>query len=229
MGKVFGSFRAKGFDLKLLELFSGQGSISATFKERGHQAYRVDWSDDVEAELHADIAWLSVDDIIKLCDGLPDVIWASPQCTTYSIATHRHRTLAEGLYPKTDTAKQDDKVNEAMWQLIDQLIKAGSKYYFVENPRGRMRHMYFVKDRPRHTISYCSYGRKANANNYGHLYINKPTDIWTNHPQPKFKKLCTGSTENHVHGNSKLADKRDYLSRGEIPKDLREHLVIICE
>jgi len=32
-----------------------------------------------------------------------------------------------------------------------------------------------------------------------------------------------------VHGNSKLADKRDYLSRGEIPKDLREHSVIICE
>lgn len=215
--------------MKVLELFSGQGSISATFKERGHHAYRVDWSDDVEAELHADIRFLGVEDIVRLCDGLPDVIWASPQCTTYSIATHRHRTLAEGLYPKTETAAQDDKVNEAMWQLIDQLIDAGSKYYFVENPRGRMRHMYFVKDRARHTISYCSYGRRGNAKGYEHLYQNKPTDIWTNHPQPNFKPLCKRSTKEHEHGNLKLSAKRDYLNRGEIPKDLREHIVIICE
>ena len=65
--------------MKVLELFSGQGSISATFKERGHEAYRVDWSKDVEAELHADVFWLGVEDIIKLCGGLPHVIWASPQ------------------------------------------------------------------------------------------------------------------------------------------------------
>ena len=215
--------------MKLLELFSGQGSISATFKERGHQVYRVDWSDKVEAELHADIGALTVEDVVELCDGLPDVVWASPQCTTYSIATHRHRTLKEGLNPKTDTAAQDDRINVAMWTLIDQLIEAGTTYYFVENPRGRMRHMPFVQGRLRHTVSYCSYGRKANAKNYGHLYINKPTDIWTNHPSPNFKELCRKSTDNHQHGNSKLADKRDYLSRGEIPKDLREHLVAICE
>ena len=215
--------------MKLLELFSGQGSISATFKDRGHQAYRVDWSDKVEAELHADVSKLTVQDIIELCDGLPDVIWASPQCTTYSIATHKHRTLAEGLTPKTDTAAQDDQINVAMWHLIDELIEAGVRYYFVENPRGRMRHMDFVKDRPRHTLSYCSYGRKGNAKGYEHLYQNKPTDIWTNHPQPNFKKLCTSAKKDHQHGDWGLASKRDYLNRGEIPKDLREHLVIICE
>lgn len=215
--------------MKLLELFSGQGSISATFKESGHEAFRVDWSKEVSAELHADVLDLTVEKVIELCGGLPDVIWASPQCTTYSIATHRHRTLLEGLYPKTDVAKQDDHVNEKMWGLIDQLIAAGSKWYFVENPRGRMRHMYFVKDRPRFTLSYCSYGRRGNAKGYENVFINKPTDIWTNHPNPGFKTLCTTSTDEHKHGTSKNADKRDYLSRGEIPKDLREHLVSICE
>ena len=215
--------------MKILELFSGQGSISATFRERGHQAYRIDWSKDVEAELHADITSLTVAKIIQFCNGVPDVIWASPQCTTYSIATHRHRTLAEGLIPKTETAAQDDKTNIAMWQLIDQLIEAGSRYYFVENPRGRMRHMPFVQDRFRYTISYCSYGRRGDANGYTDTYINKPTDIWTNHPWPSFEPLCTKSTENHKHGNSKYATKRDYLSRGAIPKDLRQHLVNICE
>ena len=222
------SLRAKGSYLKLLELFSGQGTISATFKERGHQAYRVDWSQDVEAELYADVSQLTVQNIIELCDGLPDVIWASPQYTTYSIATHRHRTLAEGLTPKTDTAAQDDKINVAMWQLIDQLIELGVKYYFVENPRGRMRHMPFVQGRTRHTVTYCSYGRKANSKGNEHLFINKPTDVWTNHPQPNFKIACTPGNQQHQHAKFD-ADKHDYLNRGAIPKDLREHLVIICE
>jgi len=215
--------------VKLLELFSGQGSISATFKENGFEAYRVDWSDKVEAELHADIMTLTVEQIIDLCGGVPDVVWASPQCTTYSIAIHIHRTKKEGLEPKTESAAYDDLVNVAMWHLIDNLLLAGTRYYFVENPRGRMRHMKFVQDKPRFTVSYCSYGRKASMKGYEHYYINKATDIWTNHPNPSFKPLCTKSTPNHVHRNSKYADKRDYLSRGEIPKDLTNFIMLISQ
>jgi site-specific DNA-cytosine methylase len=214
--------------MKLLELFSGQGTISQTFKDNGLEAYRVDWSKEVEAELHADVMTLTVEEITQLCGGLPDVIWASPQCTTYSIATHRHRTLKEGLSPKTDMAAYDDQVNQAMWKLIDDLIAAGSKYYFVENPRGRMRHMDFVKDRSLYTVTYCSYGRKGNAKGYEDYYINKPTDIWTNHPQTNFKPQCNKSYEGHKHKNASEANKRDYLSRGEIPIELRQHLVNIC-
>jgi site-specific DNA-cytosine methylase len=215
--------------MKLLELFSGQGSISATFKERGHQAYRVDWSEKVEAELHIDIKTLTVAKVIELCDGLPDVIWASPQCTTYSIATHRHRTLSDGLVAKTALAKQDDEINIVMWKLIDELIEAGSRYYFVENPRGRMRHMPFVQGRMRHTISYCSYGRKGNAKGYENLYIKKPTDIWTNHDWPAFSPICRSTNVDHRHGAHGEANKRDYLNRSEIPKELINHLVSICE
>lgn len=215
--------------MKLLELFSGEGSISQTFRDLSHETYTVDWSKDVQADLHADVLELTVESVIDLCGKVPEVIWASPQCTTYSIATHRHRTLAEGLTPKTEVAKYDDYVNVVMWQLIDNLIKAGSKYYFVENPRGRMRHMDFVKDRPRHTLTYCSYGRKGNANGYTDYFINKPTDIWTNHPDPQFKPACTKSYQGHKHMNAKYANKRDYLSRGSIPLELREHLVRISE
>ena len=85
----------------LLELFSGMGNVSKAFIAQGGKAYRVDWSQKVEAELHADVSKLTAQDVISLCGGVPDVIWASPQCTTYSIATHRHRTLKEGLMPKT--------------------------------------------------------------------------------------------------------------------------------
>jgi site-specific DNA-cytosine methylase len=215
--------------VKILELFSGQGSISAAFKQQGHEAYRVDWSTKIDAELHADVNELTADRLIELCQGVPDVIWASPECTTYSIATHRHRTLKEALAPKTDKARYDDQVNLSLWALIDELMARGTRYYFVENPRGRMRHMNFVQGRPRFTVSYCSYGRKANAKGYEEFYINKPTDIWTNHPKPAFKALCSKDNKTHIHGRSKSADKRDYLSRGEIPKDLINHIVTICE
>lgn len=202
--------------MKILELFSGNGDISKAFFERGHEVYRVDWSEKVEAELHSDVSKLTVEDIFKLCGGIPDVIWASPDCTTYSIATHRHRTLKEGLAPKTDYAAQCDETNVAMWKLIDKLVSIGTKYYFVENPRGRMRHMPFVIDRKRYAITYCSYGRPS----------MKPTDIWTNHPHPQFLPFCKGG---HKHADWSSEVKRDYLSRGEMPLKLTQHIAIISE
>lgn len=210
--------------MKLLELFSGMGKISDSFKEKGFEVYRVDWSEKVEAELHADVSALTVEDVIKLCGGVPDVIWASPQCTTYSIATHRHRTLTDG--PKSELAKSDDVVNTKMWKLIDELIALGTKYYFVENPQGRMRHMDFVSGRPRFEITYCSYGNKGNARGYEHLYLMKKTDIWSNHQNPKFLPKCS-KPFSHEHGEWGKAKKRDYLSRGEMPKSLCDHIAMI--
>lgn len=200
--------------MKVLELFSGNGDISSAFKKQGHEVYRVDWSEKVEAELHADVAKLTVNDIVDLCGGLPDVIWASPDCTTYSIATHRHRTKLEGLLPKTQYAWECDMTNILMWRLIDELVSLGTKYYFVENPRGRMRHMPFVDGRQRFEITYCSYGRPS----------KKPTDIWTNHPNPEFLPFCTGG---HKHADWSLEVPRDYLNRGLMPAKLCEHVAII--
>jgi hypothetical protein len=40
----------------------------------------------------------------------------------------------------------------------------------------------------RHTVTYCSYGDTR----------MKPTDIWTNHPNPNFKQMCfNGNKECH--------------------------------
>lgn len=210
--------------MKMIELFSGMGDISKSFIDEGGESYRVDWSSKIEAELHQDVSKMTVEDVISLCNGIPDVVWASPQCTTYSIATHCHRTLIEGLVPKTELAKHDDKVNIHLWNLIDQLLALGTRYYFVENPRGRMRHMPFVKDRTRYTLTYCSYGKKGNANGYTEQYIMKPTDIWTNYPNPQFLPPCNTKNPPHLHGYWGKAQKRDYLSRGQMPRELTSHI-----
>lgn len=209
----------------LLELFSGNGDISKAFEKRGWKTIRVDWSKEIIADYHADVSKLSVDDVVEMCGGVPDVIWASPQCTTYSIATHKHRTVKEGLVPKTGEARYDDHVNVKMWELIEGLLNQGTKYYFVENPRGRMRHMNFVKDKPRYTISYCSYGRD----------IMKPTDIWTNHEATDFKPMCRkmdGSchlSTDDAQSSYNKGGKDRYLLRGKMPDDLCSHIANISD
>lgn len=208
----------------LLELFSGMGKISRAFVDLGGKACRVDWSPKVEADLHVDVASLTVDDVVSLCGRIPDAVWASPQCTSYSVASTRHRTLDEWLQPKTDLAAQDDAVNLAMWALIDELTEAGMKYYFVENPMGRMRHMGFVRRRPRWTVTYCTYGGRGNAAGHEDEHLRKPTDIWTNHPNPQFLPPCSLLYPPHDHGRFDLARKRDYLSRGEMPAALVDHI-----
>ena len=207
----------------LLELFSGMGKVSQAFTDLGGKAYRVDWSPKVEAEFHCDVAALTVDHVVRLCGRIPDAVWASPQCTTYSIATHKHRTIGGGLVPMTDLAVVDDAVNRAMWVLIDELVGMGMRYYFVENPSGRMRHMPFVSSRPRFTVTYCSYGCHGNAPGYEDQFIRKPTDIWTNHPDPQFLPQCPRNPP-HKHGRFDFARKRDYLNRGEMPDKLVKHI-----
>jgi site-specific DNA-cytosine methylase len=91
-----------------------------------------------------------------LCGGVrPDVIWASPDCTTYSIAGIRfhRRKLADGtLMPVSEYAAQCDEINRHVIKLIEELRP---QYWFIENPRGCFRKMDFVEGLPRYTITYC--------------------------------------------------------------------------
>ena len=113
--------------------------------------------------------------------GKPDVIWASPPCTSYSIAAishHRKKNPITGnLDPVSDFAKLSDNLVQHTIELIRELQP---KYWFIENPRGGLRKMAFMKNLPRYTITYCQYGDTR----------MKPTDIWTNHPDPQFKPMC---------------------------------------
>lgn len=132
----------------------------------------IDW--------YADIMEVTAKDIIERF-GRPDVIWASPPCTSYSIAAishHRKKNVETGsLDPVSDFAKLSDELVKHTLELIKELKP---KYWFIENPRGGMRKMDFMQGLPRYTVTYCQYGDTR----------MKPTDIWTNHPNPQFKPMC---------------------------------------
>lgn len=210
--------------MKVLELFAGTRSISKAFRKRGHETFSIEWDKDFEnISLYADINNVTVKDIIKLCGGVPDVIWASPDCTTYSIAAishHRKKNDETGnLDAVSDYAKFCDKTNKHVLDLIQELKP---KFYFIENPRGGLRKMDFMKGLYRYTVTYCQYGDNR----------MKPTDIWTNHPNPQFKPVCKNGDSCHEPAprGSKTGTQglKSSKERSVIPPLLCDHIVDIC-
>ncbi len=209
--------------LKVLELFAGTRSIGKAFEAKGHKVYSVEWDKQFEnISLYADIMTVTAEQILRDF-GRPDVIWASPDCSSYSIAAishHREREESGNLRPVSDYAKFCDRVNQHVLCLI---MALSPKYWFIENPRGGMRKMDFMNGLPRYTVTYCQYGDNR----------MKPTDIWTNHPDPQFKPMCKNGDSCHEPaprgaktGTQGLKGSKE---RSVIPKELCEHIVDICE
>lgn len=210
--------------MKVLELFAGTRSIGKAFEAHGHEVYSVEWDKSfADIDLHVDIGQLTAAEILEKF-GRPDVIWASPDCTTFSIAAishHRRKNPETGnLDPVSEYAKFCDQVDQNVLQLIRDLNPA---FYFIENPRGGMRKMTWMQGLPRYTVTYCQYGDTR----------MKPTDIWTNHPEPGFKPMCKNGAPCHVSaprgartGTQGLSGSKE---RSVIPTKLCEHIVDICE
>lgn len=210
--------------MKVLELFAGTRSIGKAFEAHGHEVFSIDWDKDFEnIDLCADIMTVTADDILRLF-GRPDVIWASPDCTTFSIAAishHRKKDPVTGnLDPISEYARSCDKIDQHVLQLIHDLEP---KFYFIENPRGGMRKMSWMQGLPRYTVTYCQYGDTR----------MKPTDIWTNHQDPKFLPMCKNGDLCHERaprgaktGTQGLKCSKE---RSVIPNALCEHIVEICE
>ena len=123
--------------MKVLELFAGTRSIGKAFEKRGHQVFSVEWDKKFEnIDLYEDIYKITPQDIIDKF-GYPDVVWASPDCSSYSVAAiskHRRKNPDTGnLDPTSDYAKYCDLVNQHVLRLIKEL---NPKYWFIENPRG---------------------------------------------------------------------------------------------
>ena len=89
--------------MRLLELFSGTGSVGEVFREKGWDVVSLDSNPKSEADIVVDIRYW---DPSTYPPGHFDAIWASPCCTHYSIARKRAKTprnldLADSLVTKT--------------------------------------------------------------------------------------------------------------------------------
>lgn len=147
--------------MKVLELFAGSRSIGKAAEKLGFEVF----SSDVNPFDGIDYVVDVLDFDISKVPFKPDIIWASPPCTTYSIAAiSHHRPHGKEL---SEFAKKSDLMILKTLKIIEDLKP--SKWY-IENPRGLLRKQYFMIGLPKTTVWYCTYGDTR----------AKPTDIWTN-------------------------------------------------
>ena len=170
--------------MKTLELFSGSRSFSKVAETYGFKTYTTDNQDFDKIDQVCDIFDFDLQKAIDILDGYPDIIWASPPCTYFSVASIGHHWNKDNT-PKTKEAILGVKIVQKTIDIINELQPV---FWFIENPRGKLRKLDVVGGFARATVTYCSYGDIR----------MKPTDIWTNFHFWKPKPMCkNGNRECH--------------------------------
>ena len=154
--------------VKVLELFAGSRSIGKAAESLGYEVFS---SDSKEFD--------GIDYVIDILDFdtskvpfSPDIIWASPPCTFFSVASIGTHWNVDHT-PKTIEAIKGIKIVKKTLLIIKHFKP---KYYYIENPRGKLRKLQVMKGIPRVTVWYCKYNDTR----------AKPTDIWSNNIRSLF-------------------------------------------
>ena len=155
--------------VKLLELYKGTGSFGKAAKRRGWSVVSLDNEDKYNPDILADILKWNY----KELDFIPDVITASPPCSSFTnmaltkrtVSTHNSRVRNSiTMKPLLPSAVLGDKILKRTIEIINYFRNKNPKLKFVmENPRGSMyRSPFMAKLRPYDQIMtyYCQYGDK---------------------------------------------------------------------
>lgn len=198
--------------MKILELFAGSRSIGKASEELGHTVFSSDWQSFDGIDYAIDINQFDTNQV----PFIPDVIWASPPCTTFSVASiGRHWDM--NRRPKTEAALMGLQILKKTIDIIQyyQILNPNLIWY-IENPRGMMRKVDIWNKilHVRNTVTYCQYGDTR----------MKPTDIWTNNYQWLPRTACKNGMSCHVSAprgstTGTQGIKGDY-NRSKIPHEL---------
>jgi site-specific DNA-cytosine methylase len=204
--------------MRVLELFSGSATFANIAKERGHEIFTIDIEDKFNPSMVKDILGLEIDDLPPEWRH-PDIIWASPPCTCFSVASIG-RYWVNGK-PKDEKTHHAIKIVEKTLSLIKEI---NPRFFFIENPRGMLRTQPMMAGYLRRTITYCQYG----------MPFQKPTDIWTNCWEWIPKSVCARGSPCHEPaprgtksgGIQKLTGA---YNRGILPRELCLEILSITE
>ncbi len=165
-----------------LELFAGSCTMSKAARDHGFEVISSDLEPFPGVDLVCDVLNFDCAAIEKPVS----VLWASPPCTSFSVASIGHHWTGghRAYIPKTEGAKKGMAILEKTLEIIEELKP---DIFFIENPRGLMRKMPALQHLKRHTVTYCQYGDRR----------MKPTDIWTNSETWEPRPMCKNGDSCH--------------------------------
>ncbi len=191
---------------KTVELFCGTKSFSKVAGSLGHATFTVDNDPRHRPDLCVNVLALTP----AALPTRPTVLWASPPCQAFSIASIGHHWNMDRT-PRSERAFFSVCLVEKTLSLIRE---TGARWWFIENPVGMLRTLPFMRKYLRRTISYCRYGDDR----------MKPTDIWTNATWWAPKPRCSNGAGCHTAAprGSKTGTQgiRSSLDRARVPPAL---------
>ena len=175
--------------MRILELFSGTGSVGKVGRELGHDVVALDR--DMAADIQTDI--MDWDYKAAFQPGHFDFIWASPPCTEYSRA-------------KSRGVRKIDEANEVVKRTLEIIEYFSPRHYLLENPQtGLLKDQPFMATLPFKDIDYCKYG----------LSYRKRTRLWGSLPMWTPRPLCKGDCGSMDEGGRRHREQAQRLPSGK--------------
>jgi hypothetical protein len=204
--------------MRVVEFFCGTKSFSNVMRDRGHEVFTLDFDAVHNPDLCCDILDFDIGMLPEKFQK-PDVIWASPPCTVFSIAAV-YRYWNPDSSPKSFKTYLGLAIAKRTLEVLNEIKPT---YFIIENPRGMLRKQRFMGGLRRSTVTYCQYGAEC----------RKPTDLWNNLYGWVPRPMCSNKDSCHqaaprstslgiqwVHAQMDNILKRDAVNRSVVPKEL---------
>lgn len=217
---------------RLLELFCGTKSVGKEFEQNGYEVISLDYNPKFNATHIEDILkW----DYTQYPKDYFEVIWASPDCTTWSLATGgKYRTKVNIWGLNNQYQERATLGNNMVLRVIEILKYFQPKSWFIENPRALLQHFPPLKDFIKEVGANMNLVYYANYNNWG---FPKATNIWSNlqlwenETSPTMPESSYTLKYHNFNGRPKRYYKTfqngDAETRSKIPPDLINRLRLL--
>ena len=205
-----------GTPMRLLELFSGTGSVGKVAQQHGFVVTSVDINRKANPTFRKDIMRWKYKEFPP---GYFDMIWASPPCNTFShmqygLIGRPSKEYNGQIFTRELMIAQQEEYGVPILNKVKEIIEYFQPgNYFIENPKtGRMKdymHEYKYTD-----VCYCMYG----------FDYKKPTRIWHNNEEFIDEGYMCNHTGRHARaiGNSNSKGVNTLNERYSIPPALVE-------